>query len=1150
MCPLQRLSPCLLALALFSGTSATAQRIASPARIVEKINDNQLVTLRGNTHPAASAQNDLGRVSPGLRLTDLILVLSRSPERQAAFDAFVASQYDPNSANFHQWLEPAEIGERFGPSQADIATISSWLVGRGLSVDEVANDRMTIRFSGSSRQVENAFHTEIHNLSVKGEAHIGNMTDPQIPMALDPVVAGVKALHNFFPKPMHRLGGKATLNPQTGKWERTPGSFATGKGLQSDAVSPRPELGINVGTTSAPNMIEDLTPYDYATIYNVLPLWNNASPIDGTGQTIAVTGTSDINAADVAQFRSVFGLPAGPALKQMKGVNGQDPGVCPSPSGTTYPCTVEDLIENSLDVEWAGAVAKNAQIILVTSAQKSASDDAIYDSSSYVVQNNVAKILNVSYGECELGMGAAGNLLYKNLWQTAATGGIAVFVASGDSGSPACDQGQGMPPYPAQFGLSVSGLASTAYNTAVGGTDFTWCNPNANNSNCAITSAWGATNNATTGANAQGYLAEIPWNDTCASPPGAAYLESVATAIQVSGVTDAETACSFIANYYQYLYNNYGANLAFFVNTEGAGGGASNCINGDGSTLASCTQGYPKPSWQTGVAGIPNDSRRDIPDVSFFAAAGLYNSAYLICVTYTGAACLSSVNPITPAGEPSSQEIGGTSAATPTMAGIMALINQKAGSPQGNPNGQLYTLAAKQTYSSCKSETGTVSNGCYFNDIDAGTIAMPCAPGSPNCTVTHSGDSLGILSGWAATTGFDLATGLGSLNVANVVNAWSASTGSAAATVTVTPAPTSILANQSMNVTVAVSGASGTPTGTVFVTGGGFNSATQPLTSGSFTFAIPANTLTVGTDTLKAQYSGDATYAPASGTANVTVTAPVLLTPTVTVTATSGSINSGQTLSVTAKVTGSGATPTGTVTLASGSYTSSATTLTAGSGTINIPANSLSAGTDTLTASYSGDSVYSTGSGTTSVTVTQSTFSLTATTPANINKGSAATSTVTVNTTNNYSGTVALSCALTSGPSNSSGDAPTCSASSGGVSPGSTGSATVSTRAATTSALERPALPGKIRGLLDGGAVLALLVMFGIPARRRAWRAMLGALVLMIAIGSLAACGGGGGGGGTSDPGTASGMYTFTVTGTGTPAQTSGNTTTFTVAVN
>jgi subtilase family serine protease len=1145
-------------MALLVGTPAIAQKSASTARIIEQVNDNQLVTLRGNTAPAANAQNDKGRVSPSLSMSDLVLALSRSPEQQAAFDAFVASQYDQSSPNFHHWLAPEEIGAQFGPSTADIATISGWLTGHGLSVDEVSNDRMTIRFSGNAAQVERTFHTEIHNLSVKGEAHIANMSDPQIPMALEPVVAGVKALHNFFPRPMHKLGGKATMNPETGKWQSTgnPASLAAAaaKGFGANAIGIHPELGIN---DPANGLVEDVTPYDFATIYNVLPLWSASTPTDGTGQTIAVVGTSRVRTTDVASFRSTFGLPAGPPLVTTLTPGGPDPGYCnqPNPTAANNYCTIDDQTENALDVEWSGAVAKNAQIVLVVSGASSATTDTVFASANYIVQNNVAKIMNVSYGECELGLGGAGNATYNNLWQTAAAAGIAVFAASGDSGSPACDQAMATStPYGAQFGLSVSGLASSQYDTAVGGTDLIWTS-----SGTPPTSPnWNTTNDPTTGANAKGYMPEIPWNSACTNPEILPYLQTVIVpglknnGFSPTSPTDAETGCNFIVQWYQIVLNlTHGQlDLSAYVNTVGAGGGKSNCINGDGQHPTSCTQGYPKPTWQAGVTGMPNDSARDIPDVSFFASNGFLGSAYLICVTDNGV-CLTSTSPTT---EPTAQEIGGTSAATPAMAGVMALINQKAGSSQGNPNAALYTLAAKQTYSSCKSE-GPPSGSCYFNDVDTGTITMACQQGSPNCTVAHSGDTLGLLSGYDAAAGFDLATGLGTLNVANVVNGWSATTGSATATVTVTPTPTSILSNQTMTVKVAVSGASGTPTGSVFVTGGGFNSATQTLTSGSYTFTVPANTLTAGTDTFTAHYSGDPTYAPASGTANVTVTAPNLLTPTVKVTPTATSINSGQSLSVAVAVTGTGATPTGTVVITGGGFNSATQTLASGSYTFAVPANSLSAGADTLTASYSGDSVYTTGTGTASVTVTQSTFNLTATTPGNIARGAAATSTVSMNTTNNYSGTVTLACALTSGPTNSAADAPTCTASSGAVSPGQTGTATVNTKAATTASLERQVFPGKGRGLLDGGAVLALLILFGIPARRRSWRAMLGVLVLVGVLGSLAACGGGGssgggGGGGGSDPGTASGMYTFNVTGTGNPAQSTANTTTFTVTVN
>jgi len=198
-----------------------AQQFAAPTvRIVNRIDESSLVTLKGNTHPAANAKNDVGRVSPTLPMTDLILVLSRDPAQQAAFDKFVASQYDPASPDFHQWLTPEQVGANFGPAESDVTSITNWLSGHGFSVDQVTKDRLSIRFSGTAAQVESAFHTEIHNLTVRGVAHIGNMSDPQIPAALAPVVVGVKALHNFFPRPLHRMGSKVTRDAATGKWAR------------------------------------------------------------------------------------------------------------------------------------------------------------------------------------------------------------------------------------------------------------------------------------------------------------------------------------------------------------------------------------------------------------------------------------------------------------------------------------------------------------------------------------------------------------------------------------------------------------------------------------------------------------------------------------------------------------------------------------------------------------------------------------------------------------------------------------------------------------------------------------------------------------------------------------------------------------------
>ncbi len=267
----------LFAGALIPGTSGFAQPSTPAVRIVERIDESQLAVLTGNTPPAATAQNDRGPVSPSLAMTDLLLVLRRSPEQQAAFDEFVASQYDPSSPNFHQWLSPAEIAETYGPSSADIAAISSWLAGHGFLINEIAKDQMSIRFSGTAAQVESTFHTAIDHLSVNGEAHIGNMSDPQIPTALAPVVGGVKALHNFFPRPQHRMGGRAIYSRETGTWRRA--TDAAGKAANPDdlaaTVTASPEFGITIGSGSSGYTIEDVAPYDFATIYNVLPLWNS-----------------------------------------------------------------------------------------------------------------------------------------------------------------------------------------------------------------------------------------------------------------------------------------------------------------------------------------------------------------------------------------------------------------------------------------------------------------------------------------------------------------------------------------------------------------------------------------------------------------------------------------------------------------------------------------------------------------------------------------------------------------------------------------------------------------------------------------------------------------------------------------------------------
>jgi hypothetical protein len=1233
---------CVLAGFVFSSVVSLAQHPAPSARIVRPIDENQLVTLSGNTHPAANAKNDRGAVRSDLPMTDLILVLSRSPEQQAAFDAFVASQSDPSSPNYHQWLTPDQVGEQFGPSLTDVATISTWLTSHGLAVAQVSRDRMSIRFNGTAGLVNSTFHTEIHNLVVNGVPHIGNMSDPQIPAALASVVVGVKQLHNFFPRPLHHMGQLVQHDLKTGGWVRQASTAAIAPRILGSASSTqlakpdgtaRPQFGISVGGTS-PYLVEDVGPWDFATIYNVAPLWN--AGIDGTGQTIAIAGTSAIDIGesstavvgangnnDVATFRTFFNLPTNNSRNtpiQISG-NSQPLQVCTSTLSNAL-CGLGDLEENSLDVEWSGAVAKNAQIVLVASYPASSTDDNLYDSESYIVDNVGnssspvfgAHVMNVSYGECELGLGTAGNVQYYNLWQTAAAEGIAVFVATGDSGSASCDQGGDATygvPYPAEYGLTVSGLASTPFNTAVGGTDFNWCPlDTAFNTECTASPYWNSTNSATTEFNVNssgpqsGYVPETPWNETCSNPLALAFLKDFANQVYgiSSGIADPEQACNFVLEYssgFNGSLEQIDPGLLYILDTVGGGGGASSCIvnstSSTSTTFGTCStgstttgtsngsitlsnNGWPSPSWQaqSGVTGTSGLTARAIPDVSFFASDGfLSSSAYLICVS---AASQDPECTYSTSSEPFAQEVGGTSVATPAMAGVMALINQKAGAAQGSPNAELYSLAAKQSSGSCSAESTHTSNSCYFNDIDQGTNAMPCdysayvnTP-SPNCTIAHAGDYVGILPGYSAASGYDQATGLGSLNIANVVNGWTATTGLATPTVTVTPQNSTINSSNSLNVTVSVTGSASTPTGTITLSGGGYAATTETIgtspcaSASNCVFTIPGNTLTAGTVTLTASYSGDTDYAKASSTAQVTVTQATLLTPTITVTPASQTLNSEGPFTVTVSVSGSGATPTGTVTLSSGSYSSGPQTLVNSSYKFTIGAANqqtpLAAGTDTLTATYSGDSNYATGTNTAQVTVTESTFKLTAGAPSSssVTPGQSATVTVTVAATAGYTGSVSLTCQQTSTTA-SGGDGTTCTGGGGGTAVTLTSSSasgtvtfTIGTAAPVTAELARPKMPGKGWLSAGSGAVLALLIFFGIPARRRSWRSMLGVLIAFAALGVLSSCGGGnsggGGGGGQNDPGTTAGAYTYTVTATPTPSVSPTVTTTFTVTVN
>lgn len=449
---------------VLAGLALTATLFAqTPSRIVAPIDEKSLTRLPRSTHPAIQTAQDLGSVASDLRLDRLQLILSSSAERQTALEQFLQDQQDPTSPLYHQWLTPAQFGDRFGASAAEIDAVTAWLREQGFTVTAVANGKRTIEFSATAGQIAQAFHTEIHRYLANGEPHIANSTDLFVPTALASVVGGIVSLHDFRARPQYHI-------------------------VQTSGRSATPSY-------NEPDGSHALAPYDFATIYDVTPVWGSLAT-DGTGQSIAVIARSNLTLSDISTFRTTYGLPVGTVNVIL---NGADPGVLTSTG---------DNIEVSLDTEWSGAVAKGATVNVVVSSS-TATADGVSLSSMYAVDNNVAPVITFSYDSCEAENGTS-NSYYNSLWQQAAAEGISVFVSAGDSGSADCDDPSSA--NPARLGFAVSGLASTPYNVAVGGTEF--------NEGSSPSNYWAPTNSPTALASALGYIPEVGWNESSYVDPG------------------------------------------------------------------------------------------------------------------------------------------------------------------------------------------------------------------------------------------------------------------------------------------------------------------------------------------------------------------------------------------------------------------------------------------------------------------------------------------------------------------------------------------------------------------------------------------------------------------------------------------------------
>lgn len=1200
-----------------AGVSAQTQPEAVvPNRITQAINPDQRVTLAHNVHPLAQAKFDQGLAPASMPTGRIMLVLKPSDAQQQALKQYLGDLQDPNSPNYRKWLTPAQFGQRYGISDADLTTVTAWLQSQGFTVEKVPQARNFIIFSGNMAQIQQAFNTSIHRYLVNGEAHLANASDPQIPAALAPVVAGIAQLNDFRPE----RGAKIT----------TPAHFDT------EAKRIKPDLTLNNNGTDY--LYTD--PADAATIYDTpnsaLNPKYSGTTYDGSGVTIGIAGDSNITAQDVQLYRAAF-LPSSYSSNQPNIIiDGNDPGI----NG--------DAIEALLDLEVSGGIAPAAKVNFYIAASTDLQEGLIL-AIDRALNDNAVSILNVSFGACELNQGASGNAQILAMWQQAAAQGISVTVSTGDSGSAGCDNPN--TETAAKGGLAINGLGSTAYNIAVGGTDY---DALLNKFSTYVAASNSAQNVASTYyRTALSYIPESPWNDSTSTNAGG-YSSN-------KPLTD----------------SNGNTNIA------GAGGGVSSTAV---CSVALDTNGncpgtlgpYPQPPFQKGVSNNVSSSARAVPDVSFLAADGLYGALWVVCSdnvangsTTPQTDCQTSSGSFT--NSTTFTGVGGTSAASPAFAGMLALVSQSQGGARlGQAANVLYNLASQAAL-----------YPTTFHDVATGNNSVVCQSGSPSC------GSNGFLTGYNATAGataaaaYDGTSGLGSVDVAQLIANWTkasftATTTTLAATtstsvthgtsikfnVAVTPAPAqsaefvSIINNSSLpNNGALPSGAvqlssSGTATVTTAdLPGGSYNvyayyggdvnhsasqstavpvnispessqvaigatmidpqsgsvvcddvtgsapsctsgtlqyglatsvsaqvqgkSSSNTVATGSISFAdsggaLPNSTvaiassgiasynnyvnqnqtLPVATNGLTASYGGDASYSASnSGSAYNIVVVKGPSSPSV-----SGS-QSGTTVTIQAIIgTDSiGLPPSGAVNFTVGSTSgtslgSAASPSQTGfvSGTvaslyeISIPASTagLVNGNNTIFASYAGDANYSSSSGSATIVITGGggggKFSLSGS-AININAGATTgnTSAISVTPASGFTGTVSLTCALTSSPGGAM-NLPTCTMSPTSVSITGTAAGTATLTVAST-AHTSGALAWPLKNLFEGagGTALACILMFTIPARRKGWRAILSLIAFAIAISGVIGCGGGssGGGGGGSTGGTTSGAYVFTVTG-------------------
>jgi len=600
-------------------------------------------------HVNFPARVDLGPLPPQIELHGVSLHFRRTPAQEADLQALLAAQQDPKSPQYRQWLTPEEFADRFGISGPELANAQSWLEQRGFTIDSVARGRTMLRFSGTAAQIAAAFATELHAYAVTNptgiETHFAPATLPAIPAELAGFVESVSNLDDFRPKP-HLV--------------RRPSPAFSGY-----------------------DQTLFFAPADIALQYDIQPAY--AAGFSGAGQSIAIVGQSQIALGDIEAFQTAASLPV------------KDPNLILVPNSGVAVSYAGDETESDLDLEWSGAIARDATITLVYTG--SASNLGVFDSIEYAIDNRIANLIGISYGVCETALGSHSLEVF---FAQAAAQGQTVVAASGDTGSTGCfgdsDLTEGQ-----QQSLALDYPASSPHVTAVGGTEISQSNPAFE-------------------TQGEGY-----WEKSNGTSD---IVASLIQPVPEEAWNEDQTCASFA---------NQGADPL--------------CATGGGASAL-----FARPAWQTGVPGIPAGNQRAVPDVAL--AAAIFNPGYLLCSSDQSAwqqnqvgSCSSGFrDAIT--GDLTAA--GGTSFAAPIFAGMMAIVNQRQGyvTGSGPANPALYKLASDtSTYAFAFRDIATGGNQCDAgSSYCKGTIGFAAAPGYDQATGLGAIDLAHLAAAWAPNT--------------------------------------------------------------------------------------------------------------------------------------------------------------------------------------------------------------------------------------------------------------------------------------------------------------------------------------------------------------------------------------------------------------